>query len=227
MQIAIDRREFLKATAATSVVLMAGHSSLSFAEGERIIKLPKPQTNGGKPLMQVLHERKTTREFASDKLPAQVLSNLLWAAWGINRPDGHRTSPSAGNRQEVDIYITTADGLYLYDAKVHALQQILAEDIRVLAGKQPFVKEAPLNLIYVADFAKMPDSKETGRDEEKDFLAAADTGFIGQNVYLFCASEGLSTVIRAMVDRQRLAKAMNLRPDQKITFAQSVGYPKR
>jgi SagB-type dehydrogenase family enzyme len=227
MKRAIDRREFLKVTAATSVVLMADLSSSSFAEGEKMIELPKPQTDGGKPLMQILHERKTAREFVPDRLPAQVLSNLLWAACGINRPDGHRTCPSAGNRQEVDIYITTADGLYLYNAKAHAMQQISNEDIRALAGKQPFVNEAPLNLVYVADYAKMPDSKETGRIEEKDFLAAADTGFIGQNVYLFCASEGLSTVFRAMVDRPPLAKVMKLRPDQKITFAQSVGYPKR
>ena len=105
--------------------------------------------------MQVLQQRKTAREFAPDKLPLQVLSNLLWAAWGVNRPDGHRTAPSAANRQEIDIYITTADGFYLYDPKAHALQQILADDIRALAGKQSFVKEAPLNLVYVADYAKM------------------------------------------------------------------------
>jgi len=220
----IDRREFLKATAATGVVWMAGASSLGFAQGGKMVELPKPQTDGGKPLMQVLQQRKTAREFAPDKLPPQVLSNLLWAAWGINRPDGHRTAPSAANWQEIDIYVITADSLYLYDAKAHALHQILADDIRALAGKQPFVKAAPLNLVYVADYAKMGKPVDP---LSKDFLAATNTGFIGQNVYLFCASEGLSTVFRALIDRPALAKAMNLRADQKIQCSQTVGYPKR
>ena len=219
----IDRREFLRATAATGVVWMAGASSLSFAQGEKMVKLPKPQTDGGKPLMQVLQQRKTAREFAPDKLPLQVLSNLLWAAWGINRPDGHRTAPSAANWQEIDIYVITADGLYLYDAKAHALQQILGDDIRALAGKQPFVKAAPLNLVYVADLAKT--GKASAPDQ--DFYTAADTGFIAQNVYLYCTSEGLATVIRGSVDRPALTKVMKLRPDQKITLAQTVGYPKK
>ncbi len=116
-----------------------------------------------------------------------------------------------------------AEGLYLYDAKSHLLKPVLAEDIRALAGRQPFVKDAPLNLIYVADFSRI----SRGTSEEKDFFSAADTGFIAQNVYLFCASEGLATVVRANIDKPTLAKTMKLGPDQRITLSQTVGYPKK
>ena len=188
------------------------------------IPLLKPQTDGGRPLMQVLGERKTSRAFSPEKLPAQVLSNLLWAAFGINRPDsGRRTAPSALNWQEIDLYVATGDGLFLYEAKEHRLKTILTKDIRALTGRQPYVKESPVSLVYVADFLKMGRST----NEEKEFYAAADSGFIAQNVYLFCASEGLATGVRALIDRPALAKEMNLRPDQRITLAQSVGYPKK
>lgn len=185
------------------------------------IELPPPQTEGGKPLMQALKERKSSREFSSRPLPPQVLSNLLWAAFGVNRPDGRRTAPSARNMQEIDIYVALPEGLYLYDAKAHRLNPVLAEDVRAATGTQAFVAQAPLNLIYVADYARMGDQSE----QTKAFYAAADTGFIAQNVYLFCASEGLATVVRALVDREKLAARMKLRPDQRITLAQTVGYP--
>lgn len=186
--------------------------------------LPAPQMDGGKPLMQVLKERRSARAFSPDKLPPQVLSNLLWAAFGVNRPEsGGRTAPSASNRQEVDVYVAAADGLFLYEPKSHALRPVSAEDIRALTGRQPFVKDAPVNLIYVADLAKMGNVAAA----DKDIYPAAATGFIGQNVYLFCASEGLATVVRASIDRPALAKAMGLRPDQKIILAQTVGYPKK
>jgi nitroreductase len=198
--------------------------SQTFAQELKSIQLPKPQLDGGKPLMQVLRERKSAREFSSEKLPLQVLSNLLWAASGINRSDsGKRTAPSAANWQEIDVYAATADGLYLYDAKPHLLKPVLAEDIRALTGRQPFVKDAALNLIYVADLSRIG----RGTNEEKDFFSAADTGFIAQNVYLFCASEGLATVVRANIDRPTLAKTMKLGPDQRITLSQTVGYPKK
>ncbi len=193
------------------------------AEKTETIQLPKPQTDGGKPLMQALSERKTSREFSTQELPDQVLSNLLWAAFGINRPDGKRTAPTAMNQQEIDIYVATAKGLFLYDANANALIPVLKEDIRAKTGGQPFVATAPVNLVYVADYAKMT----RGSDEDKDFYSAADTGFIAQNVYLFCASEGLATVVRGYVNKPALAKAMNLRPDQKITLAQTVGYPQK
>ncbi|HYL82226.1 MAG TPA: nitroreductase family protein, partial [Candidatus Acidoferrum sp.] len=124
---------------------------------------------------------------------------------------------------EIEIYITAADGLFLYEPKGHALRPVSAEDIRALTGRQPFVKDAPVNLIYVADLAKMGNVAAADRD----IYPAAATGYIGQNVYLFCASEGLATVVRASIDRPALAKAMGLRPDQKIILAQTVGYPKK
>jgi len=188
------------------------------------LKLPQPQTEGGKPLMQALHARHSSREFSSQKLPAQVLSNILWAAFGVNRPEtGKRTAPSAMNWQEIDLYVATADGLFLFDAKANVLKPILREDVRAATGRQPFVREAPVNVVYVADLSK------TGRatPEERDLYTAADTGFIGQNVYLYCASEGLATVVRGGIDRPALAKAMRLRSDQKIMLAQTVGYPKK
>lgn len=204
-------------------ILLVYTSSVAVDE-PALINLPAPQTEGGMPLMQALKNRHTSREFSSQELSDQVLSNLLWAACGINRPDsGKRTAPTAMNQQEIDIYVATAKGLYLYNAKANALQPILPQDIREKTGGQPFVKDAPVNLVYVADHAKMT----RGSDEDKAFYSAADTGFISQNVYLFCASEGLATVVRGYVNRDTLAEAMKLRPDQKIILAQTVGYPKK
>ncbi len=188
------------------------------------INLPKPRLEGGKPLMQALAARASSREFSSAELPLQVLGDLLWAADGINRAEsGKRTAPSAVNWQNIDIYVALKSGLYLYDVKAHSLKPVLDQDVRAATGKQEFVKDVPLDLVYVADFSKI----NRGTDEDKNFYSAAHTGFISQNVYLYCASEGLATVVRGMLDRESLAKAMNLRPDQKIMLAQSVGYPKK
>jgi len=188
------------------------------------LTLPAPQTDGGKPLMQALKERHSTREFSSAQLPPQVLSNLLWAAFGINRPDsGKRTAPSAMNWQEIDVYVALPDGLYVYDAKGNKLDPVLAQDVRGATGQQPFVKDAALNLVYIADLAKT--GKASG--SERDFYTGADVGFIAQNVYLFCASEGLGVVVRGSVDREALGRLMKLRPDQKILLSQTVGYPKK
>jgi nitroreductase len=194
-------------------------ASLAPAQELKPIPLPKPQTEGGMPLMQALKERKSGREFSTEKLPPQVLSNLLWAAWGINRPDGKRTAPSAMNRQEMDVYVALAEGMYLYNAKAHQLDPVAKEDLRAATGGQPFTGQAALDLVYVARQAK------AGQGD--DSWAFAETGFIAQNVYLYCASEGLTTVVRAMVDRAALSKAMKLLPEQKITLAQTVGYPKK
>lgn len=188
------------------------------------IKLPPPRFDHGRPLMQCLKERQSIRDFSPEPLSLQVLSELIWAAYGINRPDsGKRTAPSAVNWQNIDVYVALAEGLYLYEPKEHKLLQIGTEDIRGLTGLQEFVKSAPLNLVYVADLAKIP----RGSEEEKKFYSAAHTGFISQNVYLYCASEGLATVVRARINREELAKAMKLRPDQMITLAQTVGYLKK
>ena len=206
------------------LALAVASSMLVSAQDLKPIALPQPQMDGGKPLMQALKERKSTRNFSAQKLPAQTLANLLWAAFGINRPDtGQRTAPSAMNRQEIDIYVATADGLSLYDAKGNALQPVLTNDVRAATGRQPFVKDAPVELIYVADYARMG----SGSEADKNLYSAADTGFIGQNVYLFCASEGLAVVVRGSVDRASLAQTMKLRPEQKIILAQTVGNPKK
>jgi nitroreductase len=177
------------------------------------VVLPAPQTSGGRPLMQVLKERNSQREFAPDPLAPQVLSNLLWAAWGVNRPDsGKRTAPSAMNRQEMDVYVALAGGLYVYEAKEHRLKPVATGDLRALTGTQPYVGTAPLNLVYVS----------RGGDAAGGGIQA---GLISENVYLFCSSEGLATVVRGSINREPLAKAMKLGPDQKIVLAQTVGYP--
>ncbi len=195
-----------------------------FAEAPKSIQLPAPQMDGGMPLMKALKLRCTAREFSGEALSAQELSNLLWAACGVNRPEsGKRTAPTAMNKQEIDVYVALAEGLYLYDAKAHALGLILAQDLREATGKQDFVASAPVNLVFVADYARMGE----GPKEMQDFYAAMDTGYISQNVYLYCASAGLSTVARGWVDKEALAKAMTLGADQKIMLAQTVGYPKK
>lgn len=197
--------------------------TLAVAQQLKPIQLPVPQTAGGMPLMQALKARHSTREFSSKKLPLQVLSNLLWAAFGVNRPgSGKRTAPSAMNRQEIHIYVATADGLYVYDAQDNRLDPVLGDDVRAETGTQSFVGEAPVNLVYVADLARAGG----GSAEERALYTAADTGVIAQNVYLFCASEGLAVVVRGSVNRAALAKTMRLGPDQKIILAQTVGYPR-
>ena len=208
--------------AAILLVFMLGCSLLSFAAESATIQLPNPQKEGGKPLMSALNDRMSTKSFSGEKLPMQTLSNLLWAAFGINRPDGRRTAPSAKNWQETDIYVATADGVYLYDAKKNALDKIATGDIRAMTGAQAYVKDAPVVLIYVSDYSKV-----NAGDLDRQILVGADTGLIAENVYLFCASEGLATVVRALIDRDALAKELKLRPDQKIILDQCVGYPKK
>jgi len=187
------------------------------------IALPAPRMEGGMPLMQALRIRQSSRAFSTQKLPVQVLSDLLWVAAGVNRPDsGKRTVPSARNWQEVEVYVVMEEGGYRYDAKANVLKAVAKGDLRKLAGRQDFVATAPLNLVYVGDPAKME-----GVSSETDIAMylGADTAFMSQNVYLFCASEGLATVVRAMVDREELAKALGLSGKQRVTLAQTVGYP--
>ena len=205
--------------ACTALILSA---SAAIAEPPAAVALPKAETTGGKPLMQALSERKSQREFDAKELPRQLLSNLLWAGYGVNRPDGRRTAPSAMNRQTVDIYVVLREGTYVYDAAKQQLLPVASGDLRAATGTQDFAGQAPLDLVYVADYAKIGSSPET----DKLLFTGAETGFIGQNVYLYCASEGLATVIRASVNRETLAKALKLRPDQHIVLAQTVGYPK-
>jgi len=192
------------------------------AQDLKPVPLPEPQKTGGKPLMQAFAARHSTREFDTKLLPLQELSNLLWAADGVNRQEnGKRTAPSAMNWQETDVYVLTAEGAYVYDAAANLLKPVIKGDLRPLAGTQDFVSTAPVNLVYVVDKTKMSRAGE----EDRKLYGAADVGFIAENVYLYCASEGLAAVVRGSVDRPKLAAALSLRPEQVIILAQTVGYP--
>ncbi|MGA2139847.1 MAG: SagB/ThcOx family dehydrogenase [Verrucomicrobiia bacterium] len=198
-------------------------AELGLTEELKPIQLPPPQTEIGRPLMQALKLRQSSRGFDSKPLPLQELSNLLWAADGINRPDsGKRTAPSAVNWQEVDVYVALPKALYLYEAKTHSLTPVVAKDLREATGRQDFVKDAPLNLVYVVDSTRMKNASE----DDKKLYSGTDVGFVAQNVYLYCASQGLAVVVRGSIDRPSLAQAMKLRPEQSVILAQTVGYPK-
>jgi nitroreductase len=188
------------------------------------IQLPYVRRGGGPPLRDALARRASSRDFDGAPLEAQLLADLLWAASGVNRPDdGGRTAPSARNWREIDIYVALPDAIYRYDPVANRLDFIIAGDFRAAAGVQDFVAKAPVNLVYVADHAKMQGASEMDRD----VFAAADAAVIAQNVYLFCAAEGLATVVRALIDRTALTKAIGLRRDQTVVLAQSVGRPAR
>jgi nitroreductase len=174
------------------------------------------------PLMNALKLRHSTREYSDRPLPAQTLSDLLWAAFGINRPNGDRTAPYGRHIMVIDIYVAMVDGVWTYEPKAHVLLPYLTGDIRAQTGLQDFVGTAPLNLVYVAHGERLMDESP----EERRLLASVDTGFIGQNVYLFCASEGLATVFRGSVDYRRLKRTLKLPAPQFVTFAQTVGYPR-
>ena len=187
------------------------------------LELPPPRADGGKPLFQVLKSRRSIRDFAERPLPAQVLSDLLWAAFGVNRPQsGDRTAPSWRHALEIDIHVATAEGVWRFVPQGHGLAPVTRADIRAKTGRQNFVAVAPVTLIYVADGSRMGD---VSRDEQR-LWAFTDTGFIAQNVYLFCASEGLATVFRGSIDREELSTALQLKPSQFVTCVQTVGYPK-
>ncbi|HNR12091.1 MAG TPA: SagB/ThcOx family dehydrogenase [Thermodesulfobacteriota bacterium] len=182
------------------------------------IQLPAPQVTNGLPLLQVLLERKSQRSFSTRKLPMQILGNLLWSGFGVNRVEnGKRTAPSSQNKQETDIYVALEEGLYYYDAMLHQLQLVSTADLReeTAAGRdREYVASAPVDFIYVADTSKQPE----------ETTCFADTGFIAQNVYLCCASENLAVVVRGGVPRDELAQVMGLAANQIITLCQTIGY---
>ncbi len=182
--------------------------------------LPRPHNSGGMNLFDAFAERRSTRQYVPRELPLQTLSDLLWSAFGVNRPNGDRTAPYWRHVMVMDIYLAMSDGVWFYEPKAHTLLPHVTEDIRAKTGKQEFVATAPLNLIYVAHGERM-DVPET----ERRLYASVDAAFIGENVYLFCASEGLGSVFRANLDYDELAHALRLPEDQFITFAQTVGYP--
>jgi nitroreductase len=166
--------------------------------------------------------RRSTREYAERPIPEQTLSNLLWAAFGVNRPSGDRTAPYWRHIMVIDVYVAMADGVFLYEPKAHALVPYLRDDLRAQTGLQDFVAKAPLNLVYVAHGERMTDVSP----EDRRLYACVDASFIGQNVYLYCAAEGLGSVFRGAVDQKKLAAAMKLPEQQFVTFAQTVGYPR-
>jgi len=236
----MNRRTFLKTLPAVTV--LAGVSS-SFAQDAgaasastgdlQPIALVKPQTDGGKTVLAALWERRTIRNIGSEKLPPQVLSNLLWAAFGVNREKGPsaggtgRTAASASNSQEIDLYVALPEGVYLYEAVPHRLTPVVPGDFRARSGRRA-AATAPVNIFYVVDIAKYGKApfQEPGlkdADVQKSYYYVA-TGLIAANVYLFAASQGLAAHFHNC-DKQNTPKEFKLRPEQRVLFAQTVGYP--
>lgn len=179
----------------------------ALAQEVSMVKLPPPDMRGGKPLMQVLHERHSTREFSAKPLPQQGLSNLLWAASGVNRPQsGRRTAPTAHDWREIDVYVATADGVYLYEPVGHVLRRVVAGDLRARTGVQDFVATAAVNLVYVANLDRM----DGANAEQQVFYSATDAGSVAQNVYLYCASAVPARTVAAIaLARAGIAASVN------------------
>jgi len=225
----MNRRTFLKTVPALAA--LAGTAS-SFAEDLEPITLPEPQTDGGKSVLAALKERSTNRNISAEKLPPQTLSNLLWAAFGVNRKNGPfggpgRTAASASNSQEIDLYVALPEGVYIYEAVPHRLTPIVAGDFRQRSGRRS-AATAPVNIFYVVDIAKYkkapfqePGLKDT--EVQKSYYYVA-TGLIAQNVYLFAASQGLAAHFHNC-DKQNTPQEFKLRPEQRVLFSQTVGYP--
>ncbi|MFA6400921.1 MAG: nitroreductase family protein [Salinivirgaceae bacterium] len=191
------------------------------------IKLPEPQKDLDFPLMKAIEKRRTNRKWQDSELSMQEISNLLWAACGIthiesNRSKSRRSAPSACNSQEIKVYIALSDGVYVYQEKNHQMIRVLNKDIRENIGSQKMMRSAPVGLIYVSDYTRLK-TFHFKDDERKWFTSAADTGFISQNVYLYCAASNLSTVILGLVDREKLHKLIGLNENEKIIYTQVVG----
>jgi nitroreductase len=206
-------------TALLAANALASVPGAALAQGS-LRTLPAPHKDIGKPLMQALQVRHSTREYSPRALPEQVISDLLWAAYGINRPSGDRTAPYWRHIMVIDVYAAMADGLWLYEPAQHALRKHLAVDLRAQTGMQDFVGTAPLNIVYVVHGERMAEISV----EDRRLYGSVDAAFAGQNVYLYCASEGLATVFRGAVDYAKLEQAMHLPAGQFVAFAQTVGY---
>jgi hypothetical protein len=235
--VTMNRRKFMKTIPAITV-LAGGATALSGKAPDpdsvlRPIELPKPQKDGGGSILAAMRKRRTAREISGKKLPVQLLSDLLWAAFGVNRPEmafgrRGRTAPSASNSQEIDLYVAMAEGVFLYEAVPHRLAPVAAGDFRPLAGRNGETS-APVHLFYVADLSRydlgpgQPDPHIGDPEVQKSYFYT-DTGFIAQNVYLFAASSGLAAWFRNC-RREDAAREFQLRPEQRVLFAQSVGFP--
>ena len=191
--------------------------------GATTIALPPAQPHGGMALMEALMSRHSQREFSAQPIAAQHVSNMLWAAFGVNRPANKgRTAPTARDAQEIDIYVAMREGVYQYDAIAHKLVLAAGIDARNVTGYQDFVDEAPLDLVYVANHKRV----DAVAADQRLIHSAVAVGAIAQNVYLYCASAGLATVVRAWMDRKALAKALGLTSHEHVVVAQTVGYPR-
>lgn len=187
-----------------------------------VIQLPAPVREGGVPLLKALNDRKSSREFADREIPLATLSSLLWAADGINRPDGRRTAPTGLNVQDIDVYAIVKSGAYRYDPKANALVLVNPGDHRAAAGRQDFAQKAPLNLFFVQDTSR---AMKAGELDSMRY-GGLHAGAVMQNVCLFCAANGLATVPRAYIDYDALSKALKLGPTQRTMLGQTVGYPR-
>ena len=231
----MNRRKFVKTVPSVAMIAAAG-SSLSILpdDGFKPIILPKPEKEGGKSVMMSLLERKTTRNISSKELPMQVVSNLLWAGFGVNREKASfnkkgRTAPSASNSQEIDLYVALPGGVYLYDAELHQLLPVAEGDFRARSGHWGGIPETPVNIFYIADLSRydlgpsQPDPNIGNSEVQKSYYFT-DTGFIAQNIYLYAASEGLAAWFHNC-DKENTVKEFKLKPSQKVLFAQTIGYP--
>lgn len=232
----MNRRKFVKAVPPLAV--LAGSASglsldLSGLQDLQSVVLPQPEKEGGKSVLASLAERKTNRSISSRELPIQVISNLLWAAFGVNRETAAfgkkgRTAPSASNSQEIDLYVALAAGVYIYNAYHHSLLQVIAGDLRERSGRRG-AANAPVSIFYIADLSRydtgpsQPD-RQIGDPEVQKSYYYTDTGFIAQNVYLYAASSGLAAWFHNC-DKENTIREFKLKPTQKVLFAQSVGYP--
>ena len=226
----MNRREFVKTL--PSLTVLAG-TIYGTSKELRPIILPKPEKEGGKSVLAALQERRTNRNISTREIPVQILSNLLWAAFGVNRERASfgktgRTAPSASNSQEIDLYVARAEGVYLYEAVPHQLTPVVQGDFRARAGRRG-AAEAPLNIFYIADLTRydlgpeQPD-RFIGDPEVQKSYFYTDTGFIAQNVYLFAAAHGLAAWFHNC-DKRNIPREFKLKPHQRALFAQSVGYP--
>lgn len=194
--------------------------TMLYAEAVKEIALPPPDLKSGKPFMQCVAERRSKRKFSTKALPMQTIGEILYVADGVSSKDGRKTVPTARNMQNQSVYVFTADGVYLYNSRKHALELVKKGDFRKLCGKQPFHKIAPLVLVFVSDM------KAVGSTPEEQALYAGNhSGSASQNVYLYAASRGLSTVVCGLLDRNTLKKLLNLKADQMVIYSQPVAYP--
>jgi len=232
----MKRRTFVKTLPAATILAgtAAGYPlNAKVYRDLQPINLPPPEKDGGKSVLAALQERKTTRSISSKAIPEQVLSNLLWAAFGVNREQGSfnkpgRTAPSASNSQEIDLYVALIEGVYLYEALPHRLVPVVAGDFRGRAGRGR-AATAPVSIFYVADLSRYdlgPDQPDRaiGDPEIQKSYYYTDTGFIAQNVYLFAASQGLAAWFHNC-DKENTVSEFRLKSTQRILFAQTVGYP--